>query len=234
MEDCQIQAETPLGAFVNQNVVTYVRIVEFILKNNSKNKEVLSKDLIVQFICKELKLYQENLSDIALGNLKKNVNSFYYKFQRENKKKCYHTDRLLNEQWCLSGLIEVDLDPKPSSEQFKHSRLERKSKKNFSEKSKRSQYLDAAKVRNSFEPEAIYLAAELNQSKAGKKDTRFVLKKINSKTGLTAAKAKEAICDSTKKTEEITPKEGLAFLLNQNLTKRQYQAIRCEFHQPLF
>jgi len=233
MEDCQTEAESPLGDHINQNVVTYVRLVELIVTNNSENKDLLTKELIVQFICKELKILEEDLSSEVLDNLKKDVNSFYYKFQRANKKKCYHTDRLLLEQWCLSGAIKVNFDKKITSNKFKRSRsLGAKSKKTtqktFSEKSKRSQYLEAAKVRNSFEPEAIYLAAELNQTKEGKKDNRFVLKKINSKTGLTAAKAKEAICDSGKKEpEQLTPKEGLAFLLNHNLTKRQYQAIRC-------
>ena len=115
MDDCQTEAEPPLGDHINRNVVTYVRLVELILRNNSEKKELLTKDKIVQFICKEFKISEEDLSSEALSNLKKDVNTFYYKFQRENKKKCYHTDRLLTEQWCLCGVIEVNSDKKVAS-----------------------------------------------------------------------------------------------------------------------
>jgi hypothetical protein len=61
----------------------------------------------------------------------------------------------------------------------------------------------------------------------GKKDARFVFNKVNSSTGLTAAKIRKSI--ETKKITpltKLTPLEGLAFLLNQNLTKAQYKAMR--------
>ena len=65
--------------------------------------------------------------------------------------------------------------------------------KPFAEKSKRAQYAAAKQVRESYEAPAILLAAAQTQSLAGKKDASFVMRKIGSKTGLTAAKARAAI-----------------------------------------
>ena len=74
-------------------------------------------------------------------------------------------------------------------------------KKTFLEKSIRGQFLDAKKVRDNFDPEAIQLAAGQNLTKSGKKDARFVFQKVGSATGLTAAKARSAI--SKNKDKEI-------------------------------
>ena len=60
----------------------------------------------------------------------------------------------------------------------------------FLEKSIRSQYLEAQKLRESCDPGVINLAAGQNLTKAGKKDARFVLEKVSSATGLTAIKAR--------------------------------------------
>jgi hypothetical protein len=98
--------------------------------------------------------------------------------------------------------------------------------KPFEEKSKRAQYSEAKKVRDSFESPAIVLAAAQSLSQAGNKDASFVIKKVVSKTGLTAAKARAAITTPLEDNKvKISPEEGLAFLLNQNMTRSQYQAI---------
>jgi translation initiation factor 2B subunit (eIF-2B alpha/beta/delta family) len=65
--------------------------------------------------------------------------------------------------------------------------------KPFEEKSKRAQYAAAKQVRDTHEAPAILLAAAQSQSLAGKKDASFVMRKIGSKTGLTAAKARSSI-----------------------------------------
>ena len=54
-----------------------------------------------------------------------------------------------------------------------------------------------------------------------------MFQKINSATGLTAGKARAAISKGKlKESEKITPFRALAFLLNQNLTSKQYNAVR--------
>ena len=103
----------------------------------------------------------------------------------------------------------------------------RTEKKPFQNKSIRGQYLEAQKVREKFEPGAIHLAARQNLSKAGQNDARFVFQKVGSASGLTAATARAAI--STKEPKgliKIAPACALGFLLNQDLTRAQYQAIR--------
>jgi hypothetical protein len=51
---------------------------------------------------------------------------------------------------------------------------------------------------------------------AGKKDASFVLRKIDPKTGLTAAKARAAIVKPPEKEmTKIAPEEGLAFFAQQ-------------------
>jgi hypothetical protein len=62
---------------------------------------------------------------------------------------------------------------------------------------------------------------------AGKKDASFVMRKIDSKTGLTAAKARAAMVKPPKQEmTKIAPEEGLAFLLNNNFSRGQYEAVR--------
>ena len=53
------------------------------------------------------------------------------------------------------------------------------------------------------------------------------MRKIGSKTGLTAAKARAAIVKPPEKEmTKIAPEEGLAFLLNNNFSRGQYKAVQ--------
>jgi len=55
------------------------------------------------------------------------------------------------------------------------------------------------------------------------------MRKIGSKTGLTAAKARAAIVKPPEKEmTKIAPEEGLAFLLNNNFSRGQYKAVRAK------
>ena len=82
--------------------------------------------------------------------------------------------------------------------------------------SNRAQYAAAKQVRHTHEAPAILLAAAQSQSLAGKKDASFVLRKIDPKTGLTAAKARAAIVKPPEKEmTKIAPEEGLAFFAQQ-------------------
>ena len=207
--------------------LSYQKLVEFSIEHSGQT----TIDLLIQFSCDQFKINQKHLSEISFKILKEKISKFFYRFQNRNKERSFHTERLLTEDWCRKGQIEfypqIKKFQKLSTIGNTKDDLATEEEKPFSEKSKRAQYLDAAKVRKSFDPDAIYLAAEQTQSSCGKKDARFVLKKIKSKSGLTAAKARAAISSSAKtSTEKITPIEGLAFLLNQNLTKAQYEAIR--------
>jgi hypothetical protein len=81
-------------------------------------------------------------------------------------------------------------------------------------------------VRDTHEAPAILLSAAQSQSLAGKKDASFVMRKINSKTGLTAAKARAAIVKPPEKEmTKIAPQEGLGFLLDNNFSRGQYKAV---------
>ena len=61
----------------------------------------------------------------------------------------------------------------------------------------------------------------------GKKDARFVFQKVGSSRVLTAAIAREAISTKDeKKMPKMTAACALGFLLNQNLTRAQYNAVR--------
>jgi hypothetical protein len=96
----------------------------------------------------------------------------------------------------------------------------------FGEKSKRSQFRATQKLRASFEPEVIFQAAAQNLSQAGQKDARFVTEKVNSSTGLTAAKARAAItAKDNSRPSKISPVEALSFILQHNLTKATYEAM---------
>ena len=94
--------------------------------------------------------------------------------------------------------------------------------KPFEEKSKRAQYAAAKQIWDTHEAPAIILAAAQSQSLATKKDASFVMRKVGSKTGLTAAKAKPAAKEMIK----IAPEKGLAFLLNNNFSRAQYEAVQ--------
>jgi hypothetical protein len=100
-------------------------------------------------------------------------------------------------------------------------------KKNaFKELSNRGQFLIAKDIRENYEPEALQLAASQTLSTTGKKDARFVFNKVNSSTGLTAAKIRRSIETKNTPLLKLAPLEGLAFLLIQNLTNSQYKALR--------
>jgi hypothetical protein len=61
---------------------------------------------------------------------------------------------------------------------------------------------------------------------AGKKDESFVMIKVESKTGLTAAKARAAIAKSAEKEmTQMAPEVCLAFLLNNNFSRAQNEAV---------
>ena len=97
------------------------------------------------------------------------------------------------------------------------------------EKSKRAQYTDAQKVRDSFESQAIVLAAAQSKKLAGNKDAGFVIQRVASKTGLTAAKAKAAIINEAgEKPTKVKPVQALAFMLNNNFTRAQYESVQSQ------
>jgi hypothetical protein len=53
-----------------------------------------------------------------------------------------------------------------------------------------------------------------------------MMRKIGSKTGLTAAKARASIVrPPEKEVIKIAPEEGLAFLLHNNFSREQYKAV---------
>ncbi len=53
------------------------------------------------------------------------------------------------------------------------------------------------------------------------------MRKIGSKTGLTAAKARAAIVKPLEKEmTKVAPEEGLAFFLNNNFSRGQYKAVQ--------
>ena len=130
---------------------------------------------------------------------------------------------LLPKETFLSHLRSQKKKPKaiPQGESVK------KKAKNFNDMSSRGKFLTAQRLREGYDPEAIELAVGQTLAKAGKKDARFIFKKINSTTGLTAAKVRKSMEESEKiPITKMTAEEGLGFLLRQNLTKAQYQAIR--------
>jgi hypothetical protein len=102
----------------------------------------------------------------------------------------------------------------------------KKTQKPISEKSKCAKYATAKQVRDTYEATAILLAAAQSQSLAGKKDDSFVMIKVGSKNGLTAAKARAAIVKpAEKEMNKIEPEVCLAFLLNNNFSRAQNEAV---------
>jgi hypothetical protein len=108
----------------------------------------------------------------------------------------------------------------------------RRTPKPFTEKSKWAQYAATKQVRDTYEAPAILLAATQTQSLAGKKDDSFVMIKVGSKNVVTAAKAGAAIVKpAEKEMNKIEPEVCLAFLLNNNFSRGQYDGAQAERKQ---
>ena len=182
---------------------------------------------VFHFILEKHELVHEEINQAASKNLQTAVHIFVQFLIKKYKAHSKHIDRLVQEDTIKKDIpnsLKTSLQSIITT-RAPYSRTNKK--KAYHDKSVRSQYLEAQKLRENFEPGVIHLAAGQNLSKAGKKDARFVFQKASSETGLTASKAREAI--STKdppKIVKITSACALGFLLNQNLTRAQYNAIR--------
>ena len=182
---------------------------------------------VLDFILEKHELLLEEINQDATFHLQTSIRTFVNNIIKRYKATSKHFERLVSEDY-----VQLDLPAslKNSIKQAIATRapyVRKSEKKTFLEKSIRGQFLDAKKVRDNFDPEAIQLAAGQNLTKSGKKDARFVFQKVGSATGLTAAKARSAISkNKDKEIIKITPACALGFLLNQNLTRAQYQAIR--------
>jgi len=92
----------------------------------------------------------------------------------------------------------------------------------FEKQSKRSQQYASAKVRESHPPGAINLAAAQQPTDLG-----LLVRRSNSIRGITVKKALAAIKNpNPQKICMKTPSEALAYLLNNNLTKDQYNSMK--------
>ena len=193
---------------------------DFTAQSNQQNA-------VLQFVLHKLNFPPEEISELALNSLRGSVRIFVNFLIRRYKAHSKHIERLFAEVTMGKSLPESLRDSLAMVMATRAPYNRNPEKKAFVDKSLRGQYLEAQKLRNSFEPGAINLAASQNLTKAGKKDARFVFQKVGSTSGLTAATARKAI--STKKSKElikITPACALGFLLNQDLTRAQFQAIR--------
>ena len=182
---------------------------------------------VLHFILQRLSISIDEVNLKPLNGLKKSVKTFVSNLITKYKAHSKHIERLVQEESMVKGLPE---SLKTSIESLITTRApysRTTQKKAFTDKSIRGQYLEAKKLRETFEPDTIHLAASQNLTKEGKKDARFVFQKVGSSSGLTAAKAKEAISSrDPKELKKITPACALGFLLNQNFTRAQYNAIR--------
>ena len=180
---------------------------------------------VLNYILEKLSI--GDVSDSALKELKRSVRTFVANIISLYRAGSNHMDRLVKDKSMVKDLPDSLKAKLKSAFNSRASYSRKVQKKPFEDKSIRGQYLEAQKLRESSEPGVIHLAASQNLTKAGKKDARFVFQKVGSSTGLTAAKAREAICTrDPKEVIKITPACALGFLLNQNLTRAQYQAIR--------
>lgn len=191
---------------------------------------------IFNYILEMLKISVDKIATLSQNQLKSSIRDFVKKVVDRYKAQNKHFKRLVENikptDFLGKDFKVPDLLPNYATKQPAKS-FKAVKRKTFSEKSTRGQYLEAQQMRKNHEVGAINLAASLSLKKEGKQDARFVFQKINSSTGLTAAKARAAISKGkSKDLAKITPFQGLAFLLNHNLTRSQYNAIReiCKNH----
>ena len=214
--------------------IPYKILLECIFNSNLKLASPLLQEILCSFICQNIEVEQKNLPKTALKLLGLKVKKFLSTIRGKKGSRSRHIERVHEEPWAkgilllpkdtfLSHLRSQKKKPKPLT----GGKSEKKKVKNFNTLSTRGKFLTAKRLREGYDPEAIELAAGQTLTKAGKKDARFVFKKINSSTGLTAARVRKSIEESEKiPLTKMTAEEGLGFLLRQNLTKAQYQAIR--------
>lgn len=182
---------------------------------------------VLHHLLEKLEVTIEEIGELAYKNLKASVRGLVNFLIKRYKANSKHIERLVKEEFIQKDLPDSLRSSLNAVLTTRASYNRRTEKKLFQNKSIRGQYLEAQKVREKFEPGAIHLAARQNLSKAGQNDARFVFQKVGSASGLTAATARAAI--STKEPKElikIAPACALGFLLNQDLTRAQYQAIR--------
>ena len=182
------------------------------------------KEFIHQCVCKQFSIPKSELDELCATDLELSISSFAIQLVKKYRSYNRMFSRLLRDNWCTGILC---LPSSVVSLIVSHSALVPTSTpKSFSEKSKRSQYRETKKLRDSFEPETIFKAAAQNLSQAGRKDAQFVIKKVNSATGLTAAKARAAITSQHDwRPTKINSLEALAFIVDHNLTKVTYEAM---------
>ena len=182
---------------------------------------------VLHFILEQQKLSIQEIKGSTMTDLRTSVRNFVNNLIILYKASSKHFSRLIKLKILEKDLPDSLITSLKSAVSTRAQYVRKIQKKAFLEKSIRSQYLEAQKLRESCDPGVINLAAGQNLTKAGKKDARFVLEKVSSATGLTAIKARAAISRSkAKEAQKITPGCALGFLLNQNLTRVQYQAIR--------
>jgi hypothetical protein len=179
------------------------------------------------FILEKHNILIKDINKAAAKNFKTAVHTFVQYLIKIYKASNRHIDKLVKEPSIQKDLPNSLIKSIESLQTARAPYVRKTEKKLFLEKSTRGQYLEAQKLRENVEPEVIHLAAKQNLTKTGKKDARFVLEKSSSETGLTAAKAREAITSKVPlKLDKMTSACALGFLLNQNLTRAQYDAIR--------
>ena len=213
--------------------IPYELLIEFIESSNFSKKSTALKDHLCSFICRQQNTDYTKLSNQHRQVVFQKVKKFLSTFNQKLTPNSRHIEKVLGskDDWVSRKmLLDQNLflktdNPRPSAVEKKEKSKHKQSQ--TSNTKRRSKFRAAKELRKKFTPEVIHLAAGQTLSQAGRKNTRFVFQKINSTTGLTAAKIRKSIEDKgSLGVTQITSAEGLAFLLFQNLTKAQYNAIR--------
>ena len=207
-------------------------LIDFIDNSTLKLSSPLLNASLCTFICQQIGAKTNEVSKEGLALLGVRISKFLFTMRSKKAAKSRHFEKVMVEKWADKNMTlprnifhPIKLK-KDKSKQIGKEPIFKKKTKTFKNLSTRGKFLNAQKLREGFEPQAIELAVSQTLTKAGKKDARFIFKKINSSTGLTAAKVRKSMEESVKVTiAKMTPEEGLGFLLRQNLSKAQYQAI---------
>ena len=214
--------------------IPYKNLLDFISSTNLGISSPLLHGLLCSFICQHTGVEHTNLQKNSQKLLGVRIKKFLTTIRGKKGSRSRHIERVLEDPW-TKGKLLIPLETFHSSQQSEKKKLKdptkkvnlKKKIKTFNTLSSRGKFLTAQRLRDGYDPEAIELAVTQTLTKAGKKDARFIFKKINSSTGLTAAKVRKSMEESEKiSISKMTAEEGLGFLLRQNLTKAQYQAIR--------
>ena len=232
------QINNPSGDNLSVNWIPYKTLIKFISGSSPRlTKFHLSSPLleanVCNFVCQKVGKAFDDLPTVTKKALKQKSRRFLLSFQTKYELYCRHLDNLVKSDWASGNfqfpnkLPKVKTTQVQASSQTQDSQHAKQKRKKFKELSTRGQFLIAKGLREVYDPDALQFAASQTLKQTGKKDARFVFNKVNSATGLTAAKIRKTLeSKNTVPVTKLTPSEGLAFLLNQNLTKAQYLALR--------